>query len=188
MKESNDNTSDNELWDLVKQSTRELNINNSKTKFFSEKIKNKPSENKKLNHVDANFRKVNTNANKKSSENKKPVNLSNENKTLGVNRSNIKKMRAGNLNINSKLDLHGYKIKEAEIVFTNFIKDNYYTNKRNLLVISGKGNQGKGKIKQSIPIWLNNSPLLEMVYIYSSAALKDGGDGAFYICLRKTYN
>ena len=101
MKESNDNTSDNELWDLVKQSTRELNINNSKTKSFSEKIKNKPSENKKLNHVDANFRKVNTNtsANKKINH-KKPVNLSNENNTLGVNRSNIKKMRAGNLNIN----------------------------------------------------------------------------------------
>ena len=187
MKESNEKTSDNELWDLVKQSTRELNINNSKTKTFSEKIKRKTTENKKLNHVDTNFKKVNTNA-KINVNNKKPVNLSNENNTLGVNRSNIKKMRAGNLNINSKLDLHGYKIKEAEIVFTNFIKDNYYMNKRNLLVISGKGYQGKGKIKQSIPIWLNNSPLSEMVYIYSSAARKDGGDGAFYICLRKTYN
>ena len=187
MKESNEKTSDNELWDLVKQSTRELNINNNKTKTFSEKIKRKTTENKKLNHVDTNFKKVNTNA-KININNKKPVNLSNENKTLGVNRSSIKKMRAGNLNINSKLDLHGYKIKEAEIVFTKFIKDNYYMNKRNLLVISGKGNQGKGKIKQSIPVWLNNSPLSEMVYIYSAAARKDGGDGAFYICLRKTYN
>lgn len=188
MKKTNDNTSENELWDLIKQSTKKLNINNNKkNKPIHEKIKRRTSDNKKLKHIDTNFRKLNTNANK-NNNNKKPVNLSSENKTLGVNRNIIKKMRAGNLNINSKLDLHGYKIKEAEIVFTKFIKDNYYLNRRDLLVISGKGNQGKGKIKQSIPVWLNNSPLSEMVYIYSSAAQKDGGEGAFYICLRKTHN
>ena len=188
MKEPNENTSDNRLWDLVKQSTKELNINiNKNTKAFPEKTKRKIIENKKPKHIDTDFRKPNTNV-KIPHNNKKPINLSSDNKTLGVNRKSIKKMRAGNLNINSKLDLHGYKIKEAEIVFTKFIKDNYYMNKRNLLVISGKGNQGKGKIKQSIPVWLNNSPLSEMVYIYSAAARKDGGDGAFYICLRKTYN
>ena len=188
MKEPNENTSDNGLWDLVKQSTKELNINiNKNTKVFSEKTKRKIIENKKPKHIDTDFRKPNTNV-KIPNNNKKPINLSSDNKTLGVNRKSIKKMRAGNLNINSRLDLHGYKIKEAEIIFTKFIKDNYFLNKRNLLVISGKGNLGKGKIRQSIPIWLNNSPLSEMVYIYSSAARKDGGDGAFYICLRKTHN
>ena len=188
MKKPNENISDNGLWELVKQSTKELNINiNKNTRAFPEKTKRETIENKEPKHIDTNFRKPSTNV-KKPNNNKKPINISSEKKTLGVNRKSIKKMRAGNLNINSRLDLHGYKIKEAEIVFTKFIKDNYYLNKRNLLVISGKGSQGKGKIKQSIPIWLNNSPLLEMVYIYSSAALKDGGDGAFYICLRKTNN
>ena len=52
-------------------------------------------------------------------------------------------MRAGNLNINSKLDLHGYKIKEAEIVFTKFIKDNYYMNKRKK---AGTSRKGKGTV------------------------------------------
>jgi len=188
LKEPNENTPDDDLWDLVKQSTKAIkNNNNKKIKAFPEKKERKTSENKNPKQQDKNFRKFNTNT-IKNNNNKNPTNLSTENKILGVNRNSIKKMRAGNLNINSRLDLHGYKTKEAEIVFTKFIKDNYYLNKRNLLVISGKGIQGKGKIKQSIPSWLNNSPLSEMVYIYSSAARKDGGEGAFYIRLRKTYN
>ena len=51
--------------------------------------------------------------------------------------------------------------------------------------MSGKGENGKGKIRLSIPVWINSSRLSPLIYFYSFAATKDGGNGAYYIRLRK---
>ena len=70
-------------------------------------------------------------------------------------------------------------------MFFEFLKKNFNSKKRNVLVISGKGDNGKGKIKLSIPVWISSSSLSHLIYFYSFAAPKDGGNGAYYIRLRK---
>ena len=102
-----------------------------------------------------------------------------------MSKKNIKEIKTGKFKVESKLDLHGYKLREAEILFFEFIKNCFTSNKRNIMVISGKGEHGKGKIKLSIPVWIASSNLSSLIYFYSSAALKDGGEGAYYIRLRK---
>ena len=97
---------------------------------------------------------------------------------------NIKEIKTGKFKVQSKLDLHGYRLKEAETLFFEFLRKCFNSNKRNILVISGKGEHGKGKIKLSIPVWIASPSLSHLIYFYSFAAPKDGGNGAFYIRLR----
>ena len=103
----------------------------------------------------------------------------------GLSKRNIKELKTGKFKVQSKLDLHGYRLKEAEILFFEFLKNNFNLKKRNILVISGKGEHDKGKIKHSIPIWVTSQSLSPLIYFYSFAAPKDGGNGAYYIRLRK---
>jgi len=77
----------------------------------------------------------------------------------------------------------------------------YNNNKRCLLVITGKGlYQGNkdqnsespklfyGKIKNSIPSWINEDQLKRYVFTYQDAGIEHGGDGAVFIYLRKKKN
>ena len=98
---------------------------------------------------------------------------------------NIKDIKSGKFKVQSKLDLHGFSLKEAETLFFEFLKKSFNSKKRNILVISGKGERGKGKIKLSIPVWISSSSLSHLIHFYSLAAPKDGGNGAYYIRLRK---
>ena len=60
--------------------------------------------------------------------------------------------------------------------------------KRNLLIITGKGQDGEGKIRNSLHTWINKNELSKLVIYYTHASPKDGGYGAYYIRLRKFLN
>ena len=102
-----------------------------------------------------------------------------------MSKKNIKEIKTGKFKIQSKLDLHGYRLKEAEILFFQFLQKSFNSKIRNILIISGKGEHGKGKIKLSIPDWIVSPSLSPLIHFYSFAAAKDGGNGAYYIRLRK---
>ena len=84
--------------------------------------------------------------------------------------------------------MHGYRVNEAEKVFFSFLVRCLNSSIRNILIITGKGNDGNGKIKQNLPIWLNDPKVSQFVYVYSFASKKDGGEGAYYVRLRNTKN
>ena len=104
-----------------------------------------------------------------------------------IDGSKYKQIRQGTLNIADKIDLHGYNYYEAFDAFEEFVTSNFKSNKRNLLVITGKGLRSscdEGLLRSSINKWVNFDHLSKYILFFSKAHKKHGGDGAFYIILK----
>tara|TARA_B100001057_G_scaffold166423_1_gene167095 strand:- start:434 stop:856 length:423 start_codon:yes stop_codon:yes gene_type:complete len=97
----------------------------------------------------------------------------------------------------SLIDLHGYTLDGANKAMEDFINKAYLENVNKLIVVTGKGLHSKnekdpyvskdlGILKYSVPEFIsNNSSLMNMISEISDAKLEDGGEGAFYIFLKK---
>ena len=105
----------------------------------------------------------------------------------GFDRATETKLRKGQLAIEGKIDLHGMTQDEAYRALTRFIVRAHAQHKRTVLVITGKGRvtQGGGVLRRLLPMWVNEGDLKSCVLACTPAAIKDGGDGAFYLRLRK---
>ena len=60
--------------------------------------------------------------------------------------------------------------------------------KRCVLVITGKGLKSDGSIgvlRENIPDWLNERRNRGLIIAFSHAVQKDGGEGAFYVMLKR---
>lgn len=110
-----------------------------------------------------------------------------------VDKHIIKKLRRGQIRIESKLDLHGFKYKEAKERVLYFIESSSNEGKRLLLIITGKGQRlgiesgwkGQGVLKSSLPQWLSHKVLREKISWFCNAPANLGGEGAYVIYLRK---
>lgn len=89
--------------------------------------------------------------------------------------------------IDKTLDLHGMTQAAAHQALLRFIAAAERLEKRTLLVITGKGSRlaGGGVLRRLLPLWVEEAPLRAKVLAITPARLEDGGDGAFYIRLRK---
>ena len=100
--------------------------------------------------------------------------------------------------INTKsLDLHGYTLEDANKKIENFILENYQNGITKLLVVTGKGlhsdveknpyvSKDLSILKYSVPSYIKkNSDLMRLIREISDATIEDGGEGAFYIYLKK---
>ena len=112
-----------------------------------------------------------------------------------------KGLRRGKINIDKKIDFHGKTLFEAEQDFVSIIRKSYYENKRCLLFITGKGllvqsQKNKiedlknpklfyGKIRAALLAWSKKPELSKFIITLERARPEHGGDGAFYIYLRK---
>ncbi|MAQ71871.1 MAG: smr domain-containing protein [Alphaproteobacteria bacterium] len=109
-----------------------------------------------------------------------------------------KKLEKGELPIDGELDLHGMRQAEAHNALKSFIKNSYSSNKRCVLVITGKGARSvnpehwmedeRGVLRKKLPEWLNGNDLSNIVLQHVQARPKHGGAGAFYIYLRRKRN
>lgn len=96
------------------------------------------------------------------------------------------RFKAGAMQIDARLDLHGYTLDKAFEVLKNFIHDQSRRNARCLLLITGKGGLlGRGVLKAEMPVWMNSAEIRSLILSYTTAQPKDGGDGAFYILLKR---
>ena len=96
-----------------------------------------------------------------------------------------------------KLDLHGYSLNDANKVIKKFIIESFNKRYNKLLIVTGKGLRSKvhqnpyrseqmNVLKYSVPEFIkNDEDLFEKISRMSTADLKDGGEGAFYIFLKK---
>ena len=99
-----------------------------------------------------------------------------------------------------KLDLHGLSLNEANRVVKKFIIESYQDGYKKLLVITGKGLRSKvyenpylskemNVLKNSVPDFIKqNEDLSNKINKIVKADLKDGGEGAFCIFLKKQKN
>lgn len=95
------------------------------------------------------------------------------------------KLRKGPAEIDGRIDLHGMTQAEAYAALHRFIRHAVKSGRRTLLVITGKGRVGGGVLRRQLPMWLEEGELRGIVLAFTPAKQKDGGEGAFYIKLRK---
>lgn len=106
-------------------------------------------------------------------------------KNILLDRRVEKKIRSGEFSVDAKIDLHGMTQAEAFDALAQFMAIQVKIGRRNLLVITGKGKGMKGILRTNLPHWLESLPESSQILTLRPAALKHGGDGAFYVLLKK---
>ena len=111
------------------------------------------------------------------------------NKDLKFNKKNTPKIKT--------FDLHGYSLDEANNKIEDLIKDSYNNGISKLIIITGKGlhsqnennpyvSKDLGILKYSVPEYINgNKELMSLIIEIKEAEIEDGGNGAFYVYLKK---
>ncbi|HUY68235.1 MAG TPA: Smr/MutS family protein [Alphaproteobacteria bacterium] len=102
-----------------------------------------------------------------------------------LDKSLERRLRAGDVAIGARLDLHGMTQREAHCALEDFLERQVAAGKRVLLVITGKGRMGGGVLRARLAGWLAASPCATHIRGVRSAAPKHGGAGAFYVLLGK---
>lgn len=104
------------------------------------------------------------------------------------------KMKRGKLLPEAKLDLHGLTLGEAHPELVAFVLGAHAEGKRLVLVITGKGKDRDdggpiptrfGILRHQVPQWLRLPPLSSAVLQVTTAHLRHGGEGAYYVYLRR---
>ena len=99
----------------------------------------------------------------------------------------IKPIRKMKIKPDKVLDLHGYRLQTAKIILQKYILNSYEKNIRNILVITGKGNNNTGVLKKEVPLWLNDKIFLNLLINYNTAPEKFGGEGALLLRIKNKY-
>jgi DNA-nicking Smr family endonuclease len=112
-----------------------------------------------------------------------------------LDRRTDEKLRKGQMEIEVRLDLHGYTQERAHGALLKYISNAYRQGKRCILVITGKGKShahddqdwvfNVSVLRARLPEWLSEHPLSDMTLKYYPAQIKHGGEGAFYVYLRR---
>ena len=95
------------------------------------------------------------------------------------------------------LDLHGYTLEEANKNIEIFIDKSFHDGVNKLIIVTGKGLHSQNEadpyvskdlsiLKYSVPEFIrNNDDVMKKINYLEDADIKDGGEGAFYIYLKK---
>jgi DNA-nicking Smr family endonuclease len=108
-------------------------------------------------------------------------------KPADLDRRTMDRLRKGRLRPESRIDLHGMTADRAHAALNGFLADALSTDKRCVLVITGKGSlkEGGGIIRRELPAWLNAAGNRSRILGFAGAQPADGGGGAFYVLLKR---
>lgn len=113
---------------------------------------------------------------------------------LNMDRKTHTRMTRGKLVPEGRIDLHGMTLERAHPALTRFVLSAQSQGKRLVLVITGKGRPRaddgpiptpRGILKHQVPQWLSMPPLSRAVLQIRPAHISHGGEGAYYVYLRK---
>ena len=103
-----------------------------------------------------------------------------------------RKMTQGKLRPEARLDLHGMTLAAAQPRLMQFILSCHGNGLRLVLVITGKGRGDHGPLptrpgalRHQVPHWLHSPPLSAVVQQVDAAPFRHGGEGAYYVYLRR---
>ena len=97
----------------------------------------------------------------------------------------------------SEIDLHGLSLDEANKTVEKLIKDSFNNGITKIRIVTGKGLHSDNEknpyiskdlsiLRYSIPEYIKkNNDLMKLIIEFKEATIQDGGDGAFYIHLKK---
>lgn len=111
-----------------------------------------------------------------------------------MDRSAHRQMKRGKIAPEARIDLHGMTLAEAQPALVRFILRAHGDGLRLVLVITGKGKRHEdvgpiparvGALRHQVPHWLSMAPVAPVVLQIATAHLKHGGEGAYYVYLRR---
>ncbi len=108
----------------------------------------------------------------------------------GLDRRQADRFKRGQLAIENRLDLHGFTQREAHAELQAFLAHSQERNYRVVLLITGKGQRGPleertGVLRRLVPEWLNEPSMRRRIVALAPARPQHGGDGAYYLYLKK---
>lgn len=113
---------------------------------------------------------------------------------IAMDRKAYNVLSRGKLKPEARIDLHGMTLDQAHPELVRFILSTHAAGKRLVLVITGKGKTSrddgpiparKGILRHHVPQWLAQSPLAPCILQITQSHRRHGGDGAFYVYLRR---
>ena len=125
-----------------------------------------------------------------------------KNSEFSLEKIDLKKgIKKGSFHIDKKIDFHGKSLLESEEQFNNTIIESYNSGQRCLLFVTGKGlfksknyeesykpKLYHGIIRASFIEWARSKKFSKYILSFEQASIEHGGDGAFYVYLRKNKN
>jgi len=120
----------------------------------------------------------------------------------GLDRRMAQRLLRGQVQYDSKLDLHGTGAKDARLRLADFLKSARSRGDRLVLVVTGKGAspfsrhtlhgdshyhapERQGRLRRLVSEWLHEAEFREHVLGFQPAHPKHGGGGAYYVRLRR---
>ena len=85
------------------------------------------------------------------------------------------------------LDLHGQTLYSARLLLHKFMSNCYEKNIRNILIITGKGQNNTGVLKEEVPKWLNEKLLNKFLVNFNVAPKHFGGEGALLVRVKNRF-
>jgi DNA-nicking Smr family endonuclease len=105
----------------------------------------------------------------------------------GIQASQLRRLRAGRIPPEVRIDLHGLRADEARRRVLTELSAAVDADVRCAIVIHGKGLRSSGEpvLRASLADWLASPALGGRVLAFSPAQQEDGGRGATYVLLRR---
>jgi DNA-nicking Smr family endonuclease len=113
----------------------------------------------------------------------------------GIEPNLRKRLQRGTTRIDATIDLHGMRQAEAHAALSRFVQARVARGDRTILVITGKGLKKlerdaativeAGVLRSMLPVWLSDPKLAPMIAGWDVAAQPHGGEGAWYVRLRR---
>lgn len=106
-----------------------------------------------------------------------------------------RRLGRGQIDIDGTIDLHGMRQEEARTALNRFVTARSARGDRTILVITGKGLKKLGPdaaviveagvLRAMLPVWLSEPRLAPLVAGWDLAAQQHGGEGAYYVRLKR---
>jgi DNA-nicking Smr family endonuclease len=96
-----------------------------------------------------------------------------------------KRVRRGRVEIGGTLDLHGHNQDTGRAALARFLQAAQARGARTVIVITGMGRGGQGVLKRRVPEWLAERDLRTLVSGFAQAHRTHGGEGAYYVFLKR---
>jgi DNA-nicking Smr family endonuclease len=98
-----------------------------------------------------------------------------------------RKLAKGRLAIDDRIDLHDKTEAVAHYALLGFLRHARATGSRHVLVITGRGSSpgSVGALRRALPHWFDTPDFRALVAGFEPAARPHGGEGAFYVRLRR---
>ena len=95
-----------------------------------------------------------------------------------------KRLKSKNFFFDDIIDLHGKTEVQAFEIVKNFIKNSFLEERKNIIIVTGKGINSQGKLKLKTPLWLKSEELSKFIVGFETMPNNKGGEGALFVKLK----